>query len=230
MMEEVEHIVVHTLDGVENLKVMVKEEIIKVEKVIKDMEYVKEVILGKKRNAENLKRCIEAVRMKNKMGNRITRVAIVNPSGVRRLVLVEEECEKVKKKKFEEKYRKVVELVDQLMGEIEKILEPLVEQVEEMEGEVRKVHKPPSLVELAARRVVEEGLEVEGLPTTLQARVVGLPAELMYKTASEVAELICARVQGIKMGTRMTEFFGTLTSPGIKTVGQIAKILESNIG
>ena len=55
---------------------------------------------------------------------------------------------------------------------------------------------------------------------------VGLPTELMHTTAWELVELICARVKGIEMGTKMTEFFRTKV---IKTQGQVVQILESNI-
>ena len=53
---------------------------------------------------ENMRAFIEAVRIINKRENRMIR--IVNS----RLDLVEEECQKLEKRKMEEKYKKVVEL------------------------------------------------------------------------------------------------------------------------
>ena len=53
----------------------------------------------------------------------------------------------------------------------------LVELEEEVESLLREVHKPPSLVNLAGGRVVEEGLGVGEIPTTLRVRVEGLMEE-----------------------------------------------------
>ena len=69
----------------------------------------------------------------------------------------------------------------ELMKEnMEGMLRALVEVEEEVESLLREVHKPPSLVDLAGGRVVEEGLgwSVEGeIPTTLRVRVEGLMEE-----------------------------------------------------
>ena len=50
----------------------------------------------------------------------------------------------------------------------------LVELVEVIDTLLREVHEPPSLVDLAAGRVVEEMLGVGELPTTLEVKVEGL--------------------------------------------------------
>ena len=176
--------------------------------------------MEKKRRMKNMRAFIEAVRIINKRENRMIR--IVNS----RLDLVEEECQKLEKRKMEEKYKKVVELADQVTEEIEEFLKPVVETVEEMEKALRKVNDPPSLAYLVACTVAEKELEVKGLPTTLQTRVEGLPTEGVGKAAHEAAHLACARVQGIKMGTRMIE----LQTKVIETISQISGILEANFG
>ena len=99
-----------------------------------------------------------------------------NSSGIKKVEVMKEVYEKVKKKKIDEKCKTVVELVDQVSGDIEEFLKPVLEKVEEIEGVLRKVHEPPSLVDLAAGPVVEEGVEVEGLPSTFKTKVIGVPS------------------------------------------------------
>ena len=57
----------------------------------------------------------------------------------------------------------------------------LVELVEVIDTLLREVHEPPSLVDLAAGRVVEEMLGVGELPTTLKKKVEGLQEERMTR-------------------------------------------------
>ena len=64
-----------------------------------------------------------------------------------------------------------------LKENMEGMLRALVELEEEVESLLREVHKPPSLVNLAGGRVVEEGLGVGEIPTTLRVRVEGLMEE-----------------------------------------------------
>ena len=64
-----------------------------------------------------------------------------------------------------------------LKENMEGMLRALVELEEEVESLLREVHKPPSLVDLAGGRVVEEGLGVGEIPTTLRVRVEGLMEE-----------------------------------------------------
>ena len=66
----------------------------------------------------------------------------------------------------------------ELMKEnMEGMLAELVVVEEEVESLLREVHKPPSLVDLAGGRVVEEGLGVGEIPTTLRVKVEGLQEE-----------------------------------------------------
>ena len=151
------------MDAVEDHKAMVKVGIAKVEQKKKDIEEIKQGILEENRIMEVLKGLIEDVKVRNKLEKgktRVVRMVVVNSFQYK--LEVEEEYEEGKKRKLKEKYRKVVELADQATGEYEELLGPVVELVEEMEGVLRKVHEPPSLVDLAARRVVEERMEVEG--------------------------------------------------------------------
>ena len=71
----------------------------------------------------------------------------------------------------------------------------LVEMVEVMETLLREVHEPPSLVDLAVGRVVEEGLGVEELPATLRVKVEQWPSKRREKSEKMRDSMYCPGAQ-----------------------------------
>ena len=85
----------------------------------------------------------------------------------------------------------------ELMKEnMEGMLAELVVVEEEVESLLREVHKPPSLVDLAAGRVVEEGLGVGEIPTTLRVRVEGLMEERRERAMIIITKFLDAANNG----------------------------------
>ena len=83
----------------------------------------------------------------------------------------------------------------ELMKEnMEGMLAELVVVEEEVESLLREVHKPPSLVDLAAGRVVEEGLGVGEIPTTLRVKVEGLMEERRERARKALGHFVRIRI------------------------------------
>ena len=83
----------------------------------------------------------------------------------------------------------------ELMKEnMEGMLAELVVVEEEVESLLREVHKPPSLVDLAGGRVVEEGLGVGEIPTTLRVRVEGLMEERRERARKALGHFVRIRI------------------------------------
>jgi len=75
----------------------------------------------------------------------------------------------------------------------------LVELEEEVKTLLREVHEPPSLVDLAVRRVVEERLGVGELPTTLKVKVEGLQEERMEQVGKALTKFYTILFKTVEM-------------------------------
>ena len=102
-----------------------------------------------------------------------------------RVEITKEQMDNIKMKnevmKTEVESMDVVRKLDSMTETIEDKSRRLVELVEVIETLLRMVHAPPSLVDLAVGRVVEEGLGVGEIPTTLRVKVAGLQKERMER-------------------------------------------------
>jgi len=212
-------------------RMQVKMEAENIENVKKDLKHVKEMIMDTKGTMQCLKGALEDVQMRNKLGKRNTIMAKIekvesNIDGNRveiHVRLVKEEYDEVKKRKMDEKLRKVVELVDQVKEYIEEFLKPMEELADKMEAVLELVHGPASLVDLAAGRVLEEGMELEELPTTLKAKVMGLHSEKQDKAVKELTTINAITEEGDLMVDEAYSFYKTKV---LETKDQIVNILQ----
>lgn len=60
-----------------------------------------------------------------------------------------------------------------------------------------EVQQPPPLLHLALQRVLEEGLGVEGLPATLQARVAEWPSRRQELARAMVDKFVSLKLQSL---------------------------------
>ena len=110
--------------------------------------------------------------------------------------------------------KRIVELVmknkmkqlDILMESSEENSVALVELVKVIDTLLREVHEPPSLVNLVAGRVVEEGLGVGELPTTLKEKVAGLPNDRQVKALKALFTMGTVIEQARQMFKIVVEF------------------------
>ena len=70
----------------------------------------------------------------------------------------------------------------------------LEELVEEIDTLLREVHEPPSLVDLAAGRVAEEGLGLGEIPTTLKEKVERLQGERLERAVKALINILSTKI------------------------------------
>ena len=119
---------------------------------------------------------------------------------------LENEASEVEKRFVEKVMKNKVKQLDIFMGSTEGNSMALVEMVEVMETLLRMVHEPPSLVDLAVGRVVEEGLGVGELPTTLKEKVAGLPNDRQVKALRALVTMGTVIEQARQMFKIVVEF------------------------
>ena len=119
---------------------------------------------------------------------------------------LENEASEVEKRFVEKVMKNKVKQLDIFMGSTEGNSMALVEMVELMETLLREVHEPPSLVDLAVGRVVEEGLGVEELPTTIRVKVERLPNDRQVKAVKALVTMKTVADQANQMFDIVLEF------------------------
>ena len=124
-------------------------------------------------------------------------------------VLVKLESE-VEKRIGEKGMKNEVEKFDIVMGSVGGYSSGLVELVEVMDTLLQEVHEPPSHVDLAVGRVVEEGMEVKRLPATLKVNVARLPNERNVKALKVLVTMQIVAEQAKQVFDIVVEFHDTI--------------------
>jgi len=112
----------------------------------------------------------------------------------------------VEKRLIEKVMKNKMKVFDVYMGSTEGHSMALVEMVEVMETLLREVHEPPSLVDLAVGRVVEEELGVVELPATLKVKVERLPNDRQMKAMKALVTMRTVAEQIRQMFEIVLEF------------------------